>query len=252
MEKKVLIEVCCGSLDDAIEAQNAGADRIELNSSLFFGGLTPSIGTIIEAKKLLKIPVLVMVRPRGGGFCYTDNELKVMEQDIKSAIACGADGIVFGVLKEDGTIDEERCKRIIDLIGDKEAVFHRAFDVTPDPFKALDQLVNLGVKRILTKGQENTIEEGEGLLKKLIEYANNRIEIIPGGCRPYNIDRIIKEIGCNQLHVASFVTKRDYSTSARSHVYFGSALRVPEDCYDIANYTYIKDMRDNLNNLVID
>lgn len=250
--KEVLIEVCCGSLDDAIAAKNAGADRIELNSSLFFGGLTPSIGTIIEVKKSIDIPVLVMVRPRGGGFCYTYNELKVMEQDIISSIENGADGIVFGVLKEDGTIDEENCKRLIALCGDKEVVFHRAFDVTPDPFKALDQLISLGVKRVLTKGQENTIEEGEALLKELLEYAKGRIELIPGGCRPYNIEHIVKEIGFNQVHIASFETKRDNSTLAKSHVYFGSALRAPEDSYDVANYSYIKAMHDNIKTMEID
>lgn len=249
MKKRVLVEVCCGSLDDAIVARDAGADRIELNSSLFFGGLTPSIGTIIEAKKNLDIPIMVMIRPRGGGFCYTDSEFKVMLEDVKAAIEHGADGIVFGILNEDGTIDEDRCKRMVELIGDREAVFHRAFDVVPDPFKALDQLVSMGVKRILTKGQENSIEEGGYLLKQLIEYAKGSIEILPGGCRPYNIERIVKELGCDQVHLASFVTKTDSSTSARSHVYFGSAMRAPEDCYEITNYTYVKNMRDNLNNI---
>lgn len=247
--KKVLIEVCCGSFDDAIEAKNAGADRIELNSSLFFGGLTPSIGSIIESKRNLDIPVIVMVRPRGGGFCYTDSEFKVMEQDVKTALEYGADGIAFGILNEDGTVDVDRCKRLVDLIGDKEAVFHRAFDVVPDPFVALDQLVEMGVKRILTKGQENTIEEGEALLKNLISYSNGRIQILPGGCRPYNIERIVNEIGCDQVHLASFVAKRDNSTAARGHVYFGAALRAPEDSYDVANYSYLKGMRDNIDSL---
>lgn len=244
--KKVLIEVCCGSYDDAIEAAKAGADRIELNSSMFLGGLTPSIGTIREARNSIQIPIIVMVRPRGGGFCYTEGEFRVMEQDIVAAIESGADGIAFGVLNADGTVDMQRNRRLIKLIGDKEAVFHRAFDVVPDPLGALEQLVELGVKRVLTKGQENTIEEGGWLLKKLIEQAAGRIEILPGGCRPYNYERIVTELGCNQVHLASFVSRIDSSTAARPHVYFGSALRAPEDCYELANFNYLSTMKDKI------
>ncbi len=192
MTKDILVEVYCGSVDDCIEAQAGGADRVELNSAMFFGGLTPSIGTIIEVKKRLDIPVMVMIRPRGGGFCYTETEMAAMEHDTKLAIEYGADGIVFGILHEDGTIDMERCQRIMKIIGDKEAVFHRAFDVTPDPFKAIDQLIELGVDRVLTKGQENRIEEGLGLIKELINYVDGRIEILPGGVKSFNYKYIIE------------------------------------------------------------
>jgi len=142
---RTLLEICCGSLDDAREAERGGADRVELCSALFLGGLTPSLGTVIEAKARLKIPIIVMVRPRGAGFCYTEPELAIMERDTALAVEHGADGIVFGVLNQDGTIDEEHCKQIRRPIGDRQAVFHRAFDVTPDPFRALDQLVQLGI-----------------------------------------------------------------------------------------------------------
>src|SRR5437764_13979019 len=133
---KILLEICCGSIDDALQAQAGGADRIELCSALFLGGLTPSLGTLQYARQQLKIPIIAMVRPRGGGFCYTDAEFETMERDTGVAIGSGADGVVFGILTADGNIDRERTRRIRKIIGSKQAVFHRAFDVTPDPFAA--------------------------------------------------------------------------------------------------------------------
>jgi len=179
--QRILVEICCGSLEDALEAERGGADRVELCSALFLGGLTPSLGTIMEAKARLKIPIMVMIRPRGGGFCYTKSEMAVMERDTVLAAEQGAEGMVFGILNADGSIDEERCKRLRKLIGDRQAVFHRAFDVTPDPFRSLDQLVALGFTRVLTSGQEDTVPEGAQLIKRLIGYAGDRIEILPGG-----------------------------------------------------------------------
>lgn len=243
MKEKILVEVCCGSVDDALEAQRGGADRVELNTSLMYGGLTPSAGSIIEAKRRLAIPVMVMIRPRGGGFCYTDVEMGVMEQDVQMALQCGADGIVFGILKEDGTIDEERCRRIIGLAQGKDAVFHRAFDVVPDPFRALEQLIALGVKRILTMGQQNSLFEGAALVKKLIGRAAGRIEILPGGWQTYQMSEMIRDIGCDQIHIASYIEKKDPSALARPHVYFGAALRPPEDRYELVDCEYVKMMR---------
>jgi copper homeostasis protein len=243
---RVLIEVCCGSVDDVLEAQRGGADRVELNSSLLLGGLTPSTGSIIEAKRVSKIPVMAMVRPRGGGFCYTEEEMNVMKYDVINSVNLGADGIVFGILKENGEIDEKRCESIIKLSKDKEVVFHRAFDVVPDPIASIDKLVNLGVKRILTKGQQNTAFEGADLLKEIIKYAAGRIEILVGGCNPYNVQSIISEVGCDQIHIASFVPQADTSVCSRPNVYFGSALRPPEDRYDLADTDYVRAMREKL------
>src|SRR6516165_10503589 len=156
----ILLEICCGSIDDAIEAEKGGADRVELCSALFLGGLTPSIGTIREAKRRLKIPMMVMVRPRGGGFCYTEAEMASMERDADAAVEAGADGVVFGILRADGKIDVDRCRKLRSLIGKRQAVFHRAFDVTPDSFQALEELVGLGMTRVLTSGQKDTVAEG--------------------------------------------------------------------------------------------
>src|SRR4051812_36202927 len=147
---KILLEICCGSIDDSLQAQAGGADRIELCSALFLGGLTPSLGTIRYAREKLKIPMIVMVRPRGGGFCYTDAEFATMERDSEAAVANGADGVVFGILNANGSIDGKRARRVRDIAGDKQTVFHRAFDVTPDPLRAVDELVDLGITRVLT------------------------------------------------------------------------------------------------------
>jgi copper homeostasis protein len=242
--KNILLEICCGSIDDAIQAEKGGADRVELCSALFLGGLTPSIGTIKEAKQRLKIPVMAMVRPRGGGFCYTDAEFATMERDAEAAIESESDGVVFGILQDGGAIDVRRTKRMRQLIGKRQAVFHRAFDVTPDPFKALEQLVDLGITRVLTSGQKDTVPEGVELIAELIERAGKRIEILPGGggLRPFNMAEIIDKTGCHQVHMTAWGTVRDSSTQARPEVTFGGALHPPEDQYDVTDARLVREM----------
>jgi len=234
--QRILVEICCGSLEDALEAERGGADRVELCSALFLGGLTPSLGTIMEAKARLKIPIMVMIRPRAGGFCYTKSEMAVMERDAVLAAEQGAEGMVFGILNADGSIDEERCTRMRKLIGARQAVFHRAFDVTPDPFRSLDQLVALGFTRVLTSGQEDTVPEGAQLIKRLIEYAGDRIEILPGGgIKPLSLRQVVESTGCKQVHLTAFKTRSDTSVRGRPCVTFGGALYPPEDQYQVAD-----------------
>lgn len=234
IKDKILVEVCCGSVDDAIQAQHGGAHRIELNCDLFHGGLTPSIGTIIEARKRLTIPVMVMIRPREGGFCYTEAEFETALQDMRMAIEHGADGIVFGFLRENGRIDLERCMAALEIIGDRESVFHRAFDVVPDPMDTLDQLISLGITRILTSGQERSALEGSELIRDLVNHGAGRIQILPGaGIRLNNVDRIIRETGCNQVHVSSFTAHFDPSATLKPQIFFGKALYPPEDRYNM-------------------
>ena len=241
----ILIEVCCGSVDDAVEAAGGGAARIELNSSLFFGGLTPSLGTIIETKRRLDIPVMVMIRPRGGGFGYTEAEMAVMLHDTQLAIEHGADGIVFGILTEDGSIDVGRCRKILELIGDCETVFHRAFDVTPDPLEALEQLIDLGFTRVLTSGQERTVTEGVELIKKLIAHARGRIEILPGGgIRPRNVRWVVEQTGTRQVHLAAFKQRTDRSAQNRPYITFGGSLQPPEDRYEVIDRNIIRSVFD--------
>ncbi len=248
VSSRIQIEVCCGSVDDAIEAERGGADRIELNSSLFFGGLTPSLGSIIETKSRVNIPVMVMIRPRGGGFCYTKTETAAMLHDAKLAIEYGADGLVFGILTEDGSIDADRCRQIIELARGRQTVFHRAFDVTPDPLKSLDQLIELGFDRVLTSGQERSVLEGIELIGKLIVYARDKIEILPGGgIRPYNVKTIVEQTGATQIHLSAFESRIDRSVQNRPYITFGGALRPPEDRYDIIDYNIIQSVSELLN-----
>ena len=238
---KILVEICCGSIDDAIEAERGGADRVELCSALFLGGLTPSIGTIQEAKARLKIPVMVMVRPRGGGFCYTAAEFASMERDVEAAVAAGADGIVFGILSSDGKIDVDRCKKLRQLVGNRQSVFHRAFDVTPDAFAAVEQLVEMGITRILTSGQKDTVPEGMDLIRALMERAGNRIEILPGGgIRPYQVKDVIARTGCRQVHLTAWKSAVDASTHGNRAVTFGGALYPPEDRYEVTDAELVR------------
>ena len=245
--REILLEICCGSLDDALQAEQGGAHRVELCSALFLGGLTPSLGAIVEAKARLRIPVMVMVRPRGGGFCYTAAEMAVMERDTAAAVEHGADGIVFGILNPDGTVDLERCKRMRKLIGNRPAVFHRAFDVTPDALRALDQLVEIGITRILTSGQEDNALEGAALIKRLIEYAGDRIEILPGGgIKPHTLLRVLESTGCKQVHLTAFKTQSDPSTRAHPQVTFGGALYPPEDQYLMTDRQLVEQISESL------
>lgn len=232
----VLLEVCCGSLDDAIEAECGGAQRIELCSCLFLGGLTPSIGSVIEARRRLKIPIIAMVRPRGGGFCYTEAEFAAMQHDARAMLDAGADGVVFGILKPDGTIDVERNRVLREIAGSRQSVFHRAIDVTPDPFRALEQLISLGFARVLTSGQQDSVPEGLDLIGRLVEYAGDRIEIMPGGgIKPYAIPEILRVTRCRQIHVAAWKPQHDGSCEGRPQVTFGGALYPPENRYDITD-----------------
>ena len=241
MSSKVLIEVCCGSVDDGVEAERGGADRVELNSSILLGGLTPSLGSIIEAKKRLNIPVIVMIRPRAGGFCYTQAEMSVMQHDAKLAVEHGIDGLVFGILTPDGTVDAERCKRIVELARGRQTVFHRAFDVTPDPLKAIDQLVDIGFSRVLTSGQEKTAIEGIELIRKLIVHAGDRIEILPGsGLRPHNIRAFVEQTKATQVHFSAFGQKLDSSMQHRPHITFSGAIPPPEDRYNLIDRNIIQ------------
>lgn len=233
---KVLLEVCCGSLDDAIEAERGGAERVELCSCLFLGGLTPSIGSVIEARKRLNIPIIAMVRPRGGGFCYTEAEFAAMQHDARAMLEAGADGIVFGILKPDGTIDVERNRVLREIAGKKQSVFHRAIDVTPDPFHALEQLIELGFTRVLTSGQEDSVPEGIDLIRQLIERAGSRIEIMPGGgIKPRAVPDILRVTGCKQIHVAAWKPQHDPSCEGRPQVTYGGALYPPENRYDLTD-----------------
>jgi copper homeostasis protein len=191
---------------------------------------------VTEAKRRLKIPIIAMVRPRGGGFCYSEAEFATMQHDARAMLEAGAAGIVCGILNADGTIDVARNRRLCEIAGKHQSVFHRAIDVTPDPFRALEQLIDLGFTRVLTSGQQDSLPEGVDLIRRLVESAGDRIEIMPGGgIKPYAIPEILRVTGCNQIHVAAWKTHRDPSCELRPQVSFGGALYPPENRYDITD-----------------
>lgn len=232
-----MIEICCGSFEDAMAAYEGGANRIELNSALSLGGLTPSLGSLIMVKQYTELEVMSMVRMRGAGFCYTDYQYEQMLEDAKLLAAYGTDGIVFGFLKEDRTIDERKVKEFTNLIHDEggKAVFHRAFDCVKDPYKSMEQLIELGIDRVLTSGLQKTAEEGIGLLKELQERYGSRIELMAGsGIHAGNAEKIRKETGISQLHSSCKVWNQDV-TSIGENVTFGYMEGKKESSYEVVS-----------------
>ncbi|MEI6456821.1 MAG: copper homeostasis protein CutC, partial [bacterium] len=170
--------------------------------NLLEGGCTPSAGSIQFALNNLKIPVFVMIRPRGGDFCYSAEEFRIMKKDIRTARKLGADGVVFGILNPDGTIDKVRMKKLVSLARPMGITCHRAFDMTADPFKAMEDLIELGIGRILTSGQEKTAPEGAGLIRELIQRARGRIIIMPGsGVKEHNVVELVRQTGASEVHI---------------------------------------------------
>ena len=165
MNDKYLIEVCAAHVQSAIAAQEGGAKRVELCDNLYEGGTTPGYAAIKVTREKLNIGINVMIRPRGSDFCYSDLEFEMMKEDIKVCKELGVDGVVFGILLPDGNVDIERTNILVELAKPMSITFHRAFDVTPDPFKALEDIIDLGIDRILTAGQKNTVPDGKQLIK---------------------------------------------------------------------------------------
>jgi len=195
------IEIAVFSLEAAIEAIKAGAHRIEFCENPQEGGTTPSFGSLSTLISLTSKPVFPIIRPRGGDFLYTENEFNSMRSDILMARKLNYPGIVLGLLNADGTIDTARTKRLVDLASPMEVTFHRAFDRCKDPFKALEDIIATGCKRILTSGQVPNAGDALPLLKKLVEQAGDRIIIMPGsGVRSHNIIEIIQATGAKEIH----------------------------------------------------
>ncbi len=216
MVNNIKIEICCGNIDDVVEAAKFPIDRIELNSGMELGGLTPTIATLKKAKEITDAAVVCMTRTRTAGFVYTQDAYEVMLKDAEILLENGADGIVFGFLNEDNTVDVSRTEEITKLIKSygKEAIFHKAFDMTEDPYKAIEVLIEVGVDRVLTDGHsEYDILCGCPLLKELHEKYGDKIEILPGGgVRVENVKEILDFTGIKQIHMSSKKTYEDNGT----------------------------------------
>ena len=176
----MIVEVCANSYEYAIKAEKAGADRIELCKDLHLDGLTPEYEIAKRTINELNIPVFILIRPREGDFNYSNEEFELMKADIVKFKEMGCKGIVSGVLNNDNTIDLERTKELVELTRPLEFTFHRAFDIVTDPFKELENLIEIGIDRVLTSGQKDKAFDGLDLLKKLNKKAGDRIKIMPG------------------------------------------------------------------------
>jgi copper homeostasis protein len=179
--KKSQLEIACFNYESALIAQENGADRIELCENMKFGGTTPNYILTVKVREKLSIKMHVIIRPRGGDFFYTNEEIAEMKQDIKQFKKLGVDGFVFGILNEDGTINKKKNLELVSLASPLPCTFHRAFDVVKNVEQALEDVIDCGFKTILTSGQQINVEEGIFNLEKIQKLANNRIEIMPGG-----------------------------------------------------------------------
>ena len=228
-----LIEVCAAHYQSALAAQAGGAKRVELCENLYEGGTTPGIGLIKYAKTHLSINLMVMIRPRGSDFCYSDDEFEIMKEDIRICKQLGVHGVVFGILLPDGNVDIERTGLLVELANPMNITFHRAFDMTPEPFKAMEEIINLGIHRILTAGQKNKAPEGIDLIRQLILQAGERIIIMPGsGINEDNIKFIRDHCGAKEFHLSGrklFDSKMKYR---KEGIFMGGLPEIPE--YEIS------------------
>lgn len=235
----MIFEICASSFESAKNASLAGAQRIELCSELGVGGITPSYGLIQKVMEELDIANCVLIRPRSGSFTYTEEEFDVMLRDIRFCKQLNCNGIVSGALNPDGTIDQEKTSKMIEVAGDIDFIFHRAFDCTPNPKEALLTLKKLGVKRILSSGNKKSAIEGLPLLTELNILADGKITIMPGG--GINAQSIIKikEAGFNEVHFSATVFEKSLSTLPFS---FHTESFLNENVRPVSNTEQIKNI----------
>ncbi len=218
----LVVEICADSVESATIAEAAGAGRIELCSALTEGGVTPSAGLIEAVRRETNIRLHVLIRPRSGDFLYNDTEFTVMRRDIDTAGECGADGIVTGILRSDGTIDIERTALLAEYAAPMALTFHRAFDLCRDPKKGLEDVIATGASRVLTSGQAKNAIEGASLIRSMIADAGGRIIIMPGGgIDEYNIALLATGTGATEYHLSGRKQRESMMTFRRKGIYMG-------------------------------
>jgi copper homeostasis protein len=209
-QQRYSLEVCVASVQDALAASQGGADRLELNGGLEIGGLTPSIGLVTEVLQMIDLPVIAMIRPRGAGFCYDPSEQRVMLRDAESLLRAGVAGIAFGSLTRERDIDQSFCRELMRVAGDRETVFHRAFDTVKDARSAARCLIDLNVTRLLTSGMAKTAIEGAERIANLRSWTHGQLELLPGsGVNASNVQELLRRTGCHQVHGSFSCTTRD-------------------------------------------
>lgn len=245
---KTTVEICTGSYADCMAAFHGGAERVELNSALSVGGLTASVAVLRRVKKETMLKVICMVRPRAGGFCYDEAETKIMMEEARLLLENGADGIAFGFLHADGTVHRERTLQMSELIHSfgKEAVFHRAFDVTKDPFQAMEVLLSCKIDRLLTSGQRAKAMQGAELIAQLQDRFGDRIEILAGsGVNAQNAGELLARTGIRQVHSSCKGYRLDPTTASEhvSYAYLDDAHAME---YDVVEETLVRALIDAL------
>jgi copper homeostasis protein len=237
------IEVCAGSVQSVIEAEKGGASRVELCDNLFEGGTTPSAATIELSCKSVKIPIYVMIRPRGGDFFYSALEFEIMKKDIFYAKKYGASGIVIGFLLPDGSVDERRTAELVLTAQklDMGVTFHRAFDMCSNPYKAIETIISTGCERILTSGGENKAVDGKKLIKELVTAANGRISVMAGsGINPSNVEDLIEYTGIKEVHISGKHRVAGKMIYRNPKINMGGLPGIPEYEIDVTDSETVK------------
>ncbi|CAN5438139.1 copper homeostasis protein CutC [soil metagenome] len=238
----IAVEICVDSVESALAAQAGGADRVELCDNLMEGGTTPSAGAIEVARRLLDIKLHVIIRPRGGDFLYSKTEFEIMKRDTEAAKRLGVDGVVIGILNADGSVDIERTAELAALARPMTVTFHRAFDVCSDPGRAVNELAEIGIDRILTSGQEATAVEGLDLIAALVKHAGDRITIMAcGNLNERNINRVVDATGVKEVHFTAFRGVRSDMQFRNERVFMGGTLRPPEYSRAITSAEAVRD-----------
>jgi copper homeostasis protein len=243
----VLIEACVDSVESAIAAEQGGAGRIELCANLIEGGTTPSDGALGLCRERVAIPIRVLIRPRGGDFLYSRTDFETMRRDVLRAKELGADGVVIGLLRPDGALDLERTRELIDAARPMGVTFHRAFDVCRDPTEALEQLVQLGVDRLLTSGQAAGAPEGIATIARLVQRAAGRIGILPGGgIDESNVVDVVRGTGVEEVHLRGTAEIESQMTFRASHVEIGNPAPPNDYVREVTNPDVIRTIRELL------
>ena len=245
---KFKLEICVDSLESAINAQIAGADRVELCDNLMEGGTTPGYGTIVSVRNNLSIGLHVIIRPRGSDFLYSDSEFDIMRRDIEACGEAGADGVVIGILLKDGNIDVERTGRLVELARPMKVTFHRAFDVCQNPVLGLEDIISTGADRVLTSGQKNDAADGTELIEILVRQAGTRIIIMPGGgINESNIAAIAKATKAIEFHLTGRKVIDSEMVYRKAGVSMGGFPGIPEFSRKVADPVKIANIINILN-----